>query len=210
MSPQDRKKAWFVEGVHLLPDKIKAIEQHYLISLLASRCPGVKAAGDLKTASESRRNHRMGEYVPGVSDERTDVEVWEAYRADIVSELDAAVKIGSEFAVDLAACRKLSIALSQGFYRDDSPLILDAIAEVVSLAGKLERMNTDPQMERSIELFITTNTAWSKIRSDVGCTEDSQKGFENRVRRYFEKTRGKELSSVHTRESGMKPPNRNK
>ena len=193
---RDRKKAWFVEGLRLLPDKLMGIQSYHLSSILASRRCREKAAGDLVVFSMHYRKH-------------PDAIAWKKYKSDIVAELDAAVRIGGEFAVDLHSCLNLSIALSQGFYLDDCPLILDAITEVVALAGKLERINTDPKMEHAIKLFMETDIPWSGIRISVGCDEDSQKGFENNVRRYFKKTRGKELSSVHSREKGMKP-NRNK
>ena len=120
MSTQDQKKAWFVEGLRLLPDKIKAIELHHTSSLLASRRCLEKADGDIIASSSSYRNH-------------PDVKAWRAYRDDIVTELDAAVRIGGEFGTSLRSCRKLSIALSQGFYRDESQLILDAISEVTEV-----------------------------------------------------------------------------
>ena len=72
-----------------------------------------------------------------------------------------------------------------------------------------EPRGEDPVMEKAIRLFTETETPWSAIRVDVGCSEDSQKGFENYVRRYFKKTRGQELSEVHKRERGLKS-NRNK
>jgi hypothetical protein len=124
VSEQDRKKAWFVEGLRLLPDKIRLIEMHHTSSLLASRRCREKATGDFMADAAAYRNH-------------PDVIAWKTYQDDIVTELDAAVRVGGEFAVDLHSCRKLSIALSQGFYQDDSTFILDAITEVCAVADKL-------------------------------------------------------------------------
>ena len=133
MSTQDQKKAWFVEGLRLLPDKIKAIELHHTSSLLASRRCLEKSAGDIMASSALYRKH-------------PDAVAWKTYQNEIVAELDAVVRVGGEFAVDLHSCRKLSIALSQGFYQDDSPLILDAIAEVCAAVDKLNSdvVDSDP------------------------------------------------------------------
>ena len=187
-------KAWFVEGLRLLPVKLRDIQSYHLGSVLASRSC---RTGDLLADAAEYRKH-------------PDAIAWKAYQNEIVQELDAAVRLSIEFAVDLPSCRKLSIALAQGFYEDGSPLILDAITEVCSVADKLSiGIDTDPIMEKAIQFFIETSLSWDDIRIEVGCTADTKKGFENNVRRYFEKTRGKKLSDVHVRSPGMRP-NRNR
>ena len=176
MSTQDRKKAWFVDGLRLLPDKIKAIEYQYLLSVNATRKIH-KGVFSIEAAKERRND--------------PDVIAWNTYRDDIVAELDATVRVGNEFIVDLPACRKLSIALSQGFYRDDSTFILDAIAEVAAATDKIAcGINIDPDLQKAIDIRKQSNgaTSWPDVCEKITGVRDNHRSFSNSVRAYAEKT----------------------
>ena len=178
MSTQERKKAWFVEGLRLLPDKIRLIEMQHGSSLLASRRCLEKADGDIMASSSSYRNH-------------PDVKAWHAYRDDIVTELDAAVRIGGEFGTSLRSCRKLSIALSQGFYRDESQLILDAISEVTEVTEMMETLDCENEPEREDDALHkqalgewNSGATWKNISEKLTGEPESSKSFSQAVKRY--------------------------
>ena len=133
------------------------------------------------------------------------------YKESIRDELRGAIGFSKAHGVELAACRKIAVALDSA--SDPIPFVFDADVELEQLIEKVLTPTkpdmVDEKMENAIRLFMETETPWSEIRVSVGCVNDSQKGFENNVRRYFVKTRGKNLSDVHKRERGLRP-NRNK
>ncbi len=114
-------KTQYIEGLRRLATNIKLIESYHTYSVWAGR----HAMNSGLTFYEVK--------------DHPDIKAWRQFKDDIVVELDAAIKIGlQDYESDLASCRKLSIELSQGFYRDGSPLIFEAITEVTALADRLE------------------------------------------------------------------------
>ncbi|MFN9415365.1 MAG: hypothetical protein ACK57V_23750, partial [Pirellula sp.] len=96
------------------------------------------------------------------ADEHRDVKFWRQFKDDIVVELNTAVRIGLQhFESDLASCRKLSIELSQGFYKEGSPLIFESITEVTALADKLEYcLSEDPWISVKVGDTESRQTTW--------------------------------------------------
>lgn len=118
----DDKKQWFREGVENLIRNIKSIDYHRNEFLFAVR-----------EAMKEGRGPRDTLTLP----ERTE---WNQFRDDICAELKAAVRIASEdFNSELLNCRKLAIALSEGFYQDGSPLIFECIVELSAFADQLSK-----------------------------------------------------------------------
>ena len=74
MSTQERKKAWFVEGLRLLPKKIKSIQIYHLDYVEAVRSCREKATGDiLAYLAEYQKN--------------PDFIAWKTYQNEIVTEI---------------------------------------------------------------------------------------------------------------------------
>lgn len=123
-------QSWFVEGLRKLAGSIKEIEYYQTGSKYA-----------IWQAMNQEGN-------PLAAKDHPDVKAWRQFNGDIVIELNAAVKIGLEqYGADLACCRKLSVELSQGFYKDGSSTTFEAIVEVVALADKLEFCSTSNETQ---------------------------------------------------------------
>jgi hypothetical protein len=114
-------KTQYIEGLRQLAANIKAIEFFHTAFVYAGR----HAMNEGRSFFEAK--------------DHPDVKAWRQFKDDIVGELDAAIKVGlQDYEFVLASCRKLSIELSQGFYKDGSPLIFESITEVTALADKIE------------------------------------------------------------------------
>ncbi len=118
----------FVEGLRRLSDNLPRIENvDFEASLVRSKI----ASGEIDFKSALRTQGVLA---------------WKQFRDDIVIELNAAVAIGQEQSIELPNCRKLSIALAQGYYNERSRLTLESIAELDSCVCKLEA--TKPKRSR--------------------------------------------------------------
>ncbi|AMV31581.1 hypothetical protein VN12_05640 [Pirellula sp. SH-Sr6A] len=142
-------QSWFVEGLRKLAGSIKEIEYYQTGSEYAI-WQAMNQAGN-----------------PLAAKDHPDVKAWRQFKEDIVVELNAVVKIGlQQYGADLACCRKLSVELSQGFYKDGSSTTFDAIVEVVALADKLEFCSTSRENEAggSCDNF---NDNITQVRNDI-------------------------------------------
>lgn len=118
----DDKKQWFREGVENLIRNIKSIDYHRNEFLFAVREAMKEGRGPRDTLTLPERIE------------------WNQFRDDICAELKAAVRIAADdFNSELLNCRKLEIALSDGFYHDGSPLIFECIVELSALADQLSK-----------------------------------------------------------------------
>ncbi len=119
-------KARFIEGLRLLQDSVRQID-YFDTSAAVWRKKLVDGEIDFESLREVH-----------------EIKDWSRYKKDLAVELDALVRIAaSEYATELSNCRKLSIALSQGFYKQGSPLVLDSITEVHALHSRLADESID-------------------------------------------------------------------
>ncbi len=181
------KRTEFVGGLRQLATNIKAIEFYRMAFVWAGR----RAMNEGRTFSEA--------------DEHRDVKFWRQFKDDIVVELNTAVRIGLQhFESDLASCRKLSIELSQGFYKEGSPLIFESITEVTALADKLEYSTSeeeskgskdtiaiDEKLDRAVELW-NANDEMTKKELELAIEEGNYNhlSFFNSVKAYSDKRYG--------------------
>lgn len=114
-------KTQYIEGLRQLAANIKAIEFYHTAFVWAGR----HAMNEGRSFFEAK--------------DHPDIKAWRQFKDDIVAELNEAIKIElQDYESNLAFCRKLSIELSQGFYKDGSPLVFESITEVTALADRLE------------------------------------------------------------------------
>jgi hypothetical protein len=184
------KKTWHIEGLRRLATNVKLIEFHHTLSVWAVR----QAMNEGRSFFDAK--------------DHPDVKAWRQFKDDIVTELNAAVKIGlQDFESDLASCRKLSIELSQGFYKEGSPLVFDAITEVTALADKLEyctsedgskdtsSVEVDEEFERAIELWnANTDMIKKELEKEIlggNASDSSHRSFFTSVKKYSDRRYGK-------------------
>lgn len=107
-----QKKQFFVDGLSLLADNIKLIDYHQVTSRYAIQQSKVAAP----VYSELKQ---IPEYME-----------WREFRSALVDELRAAVSMGRDYDIELRSCSRLGIALCDGFFQEQSPLVFDAIVEI--------------------------------------------------------------------------------
>ena len=120
----------FAEGLRRLSDNLSRIEHiDFEASLIRSKI----ASGEIDFESAL--------HTP-------EVLAWKQFHDDIVLELNAVVAIGQEQSIELPNCRKLSIALAQGYYDERSRLTLESIAELNSAFCKLKATKPKPSRQQ--------------------------------------------------------------